>query len=127
VRTWNALGHHACAWKRQTWGHVRGVKTACYKDVCDLKRQVRKSVNAKKDRMRLLWNRMRALKKTGGDITLLGRWVHRYHTLIHRLDHIGNIALLTSVAFGIREIEAAVAGCLVIVVTLIVLAGSSEA
>ncbi len=127
MRTWNALGHHACAWKRQTWGHVRGVKTACYRDVCDFKRQARKRVNTLKARMWRLWSHTRSIKKGMDEVSLASRWLHRYHTLIHRLDHIGNIALLTSVAFGIREIEAAVAGCLVIVVTLIVLAGSSEA
>lgn len=47
----------------------------------------------------------------------------KYHRKIHKVEHIGNVILLTSVSIGIRELEAITAGCLVFVVLLVTLAG----
>ena len=54
-------------------------------------------------------------------------WCGGHAKLFHKLEHLGNVVLLTSVAAGIREIEATAAGCMVIVVAVIAIAGSTEA
>ena len=51
----------------------------------------------------------------------------KYHKVIRMLEHLGNIAMLTGVAAGIREIETTAAGVLVIVIALVAMNEGNEA
>lgn len=67
------------------------------------------------------------MKGAARGIKYTGHAVHvfcaKHQRIIHKIEHFGNAVLLTSVAAGIRELEATAAGCLVILILLITVAG----